>query len=48
MKKYIIKYIDNDGDCCSVWTTANSKEEAIREIKSEYWDIKEIVYITQQ
>ena len=43
MKKYIIRYIDKSGDTSSVWVEANSKEEAKREVKREYWDIKEII-----
>lgn len=36
MKKYIIRYITKDDDCCSVWTMADSKDEAIQETKREY------------
>lgn len=43
MKKFIVKYIDKNDDLSSVWVTANSKEEAKREAKREYWDIKEII-----
>ena len=43
MKKYIIRYITKDDNCCSVWTMANSKDEAIQETKREYWDIKDII-----
>lgn len=44
MKKYKVTYISStDDDCCSVWTIANSPEEAKRNVKREYWDIKEIV-----
>ena len=44
MKKWIICYADKSGDTSKVWTEANTKEDAIRDVKSEYWDIKEIVY----
>ena len=43
MKKYIIRYITKDDDCCSVWTMADSKDKAVRETKREYWDIKDII-----
>ena len=43
MKKYIVKYIDNDGDLCSVWVEADSIQDAKLQVKREYWDIKEIV-----
>lgn len=44
MKTYYITYISAaDGESCTVWTEANSKEEAIDNIMSEYWDVDEIV-----
>lgn len=46
MKTYIIDYISStDGDVCHVWTNASSKEEAIDYVRSEYWDIEEIVNV---
>lgn len=48
MKKYKITYISStDDDSCSVWTTANSAEEAKQNIKREYWDIKEIIMCSE-
>ena len=43
MKRYKVTYIAIDDDCCSVWTTANSPQEAEQNVLSEYWDIKEII-----
>lgn len=43
MKKFYVDYIDTDDDLCHIWVEANSKEEAIREAKREYWDIKNII-----
>ena len=44
MKKYIVKYISiSDNDLCSVWISATSKEDAKREVRNEYWDVKEII-----
>lgn len=43
MKKFYVDYIDSDDDLCHIWVEANSKEEAIREAKREYWDIKNII-----
>lgn len=44
--KYKITYISsNDDDCCSVWTEASSPEEAKSYVRSEYWDIKEIIEV---
>lgn len=44
MKKWIICYSDKSGDTSKVWTTAETKKEAIADVKSEYWDIDEIIY----
>ena len=44
MKKWIICYEDKHGDTSKVWTSAETKEEAIADVKSEYWDINEIIY----
>lgn len=46
MKKWIICYEDNYGDTSKVWTSAETEEDAIEDVKSEYWDIKEIIYVT--
>jgi cytidylate kinase len=43
MKKFYVDYIDTNDDLCHIWVEANSKEEAIREAKREYWDIKNII-----
>ena len=49
MKTYYIDYISSsDHDCCTVWTEARSKEEAIEDVKSEYWDIEEIIEISER
>lgn len=44
MKKWIVCYADKSGDTSKVWTEAYSKEDAINDVKSEYWDIDEIIY----
>lgn len=43
--KFYIDYIDKSGDYSKVWVSADSKEDAIREAKSEYWDIQEIISV---
>ena len=44
---YYIDYISStDNDVCHVWTEASSKEAAIADVKSEYWDIKEIIGVS--
>lgn len=44
MKTWYITYISSsDNDCCTVWTKANSKQDAIDYVKSEYWDVKKII-----
>lgn len=40
---YYIDYIDSSGDVSHVWVNASSKEEAKKEAKREYHDIKEII-----
>lgn len=48
MKKYKITYISKtDDDCCSVWCYANSKQDAIDNTKREYWDVKEIISVSE-
>ena len=43
-KKYYVVYKSStDHDCCTVWTEAWSKEDAIDEVKHEYWDIESII-----
>ncbi len=44
MKKWIICYEDKHGDTSKVWTSAETEEDAIDYIMSEYWDIDEIIY----
>lgn len=46
MKKWIICYEDKHGDTSKVWTSAETKEDAIADVKSEYWDIENIIYVT--
>lgn len=44
MKTYYITYrSSSDHDCTTVWTKASSEEDAIDYVKSEYWDIEEIL-----
>lgn len=47
MKTYYVTYISKtDGDCCTVWTEAESKQDAIDNIKCEYWDVDEILNVS--
>ena len=49
MKTYYITYISKtDGDCCTVWTEAMSREDAVDNIESEYWDVDEIIGIREE
>lgn len=45
MSRWIVCYEDKSGDTCRVWTEADNKNDAVRYVKSEYWDIKSIIYI---
>ena len=46
MKKWIVCYADKSGDISKVWTEARTADDAVNYVKSEYWDIDEIVYVT--
>ncbi len=43
--KYYIDYTDKSGDLCHVWVYAQSESEAEYKVRSEYWDIREIIQI---
>lgn len=43
MKKYEVYYHDKSGDLSHVWVEAESKEDAIFQVKHEYCDCNEIV-----
>lgn len=43
--KWVIDYLDSEGDLCHVWVEADCKEEAEQEAQREYWDIDTILYI---
>lgn len=47
LKRYTIKYIDTSDDLTSVWVEASSKADAKSQVKREYWDIKEIIMVTE-
>lgn len=47
MKDYRITYVTNEGDSCKVWLSAESKEEAESEARQEYWDIEEIISVSE-
>ena len=42
MKKYIVYYHDQYGDLCSCWVYAESKEDAEKVVRDEYWDVNTI------
>lgn len=43
--KYYVSYNTKDGDYTTVWVNADSASEAESEVRSEYWDVDEIVNI---
>ena len=46
MNRYHVCYKSKiNGDCCTVWTEARSKEEAAEIIQHEYWDVEYIIEI---
>lgn len=44
---FYVSYEDRGGDLCHVWVNADSKEDAINQVKHEYWDIAEIISINK-
>ena len=49
MSKYYVTYRSStDHDCCTVWTNARSKQEAIEDVKSEYWDVESIIDVIEE
>ena len=48
MKSFYVDYISStDHDICHVWCEAESKEQARSYVKSEYWDIEEIISVRE-
>jgi hypothetical protein len=45
MKKFKVDYLDFNNDLCHVWTTANDESDVEDRVKSEYWDVNEIIQI---
>lgn len=43
--KYYVDYMDKGRDLCHVWVDADSKQDAISQVRSEYWDIDEIISV---
>ena len=48
MSRWIVDYEDKSGDLSHVWVEASSKSEAEDYVRSEYWDIAEIIDIYKQ
>ena len=40
---YVTYQSSTDHDCCTVWTEASSKQDAIDYVKGEYWDVEQIL-----
>ena len=47
MKKYYVTYNDKEHDLCTIWVRANNLNEAEWTARDEYWDIDEILSITE-
>ena len=45
LKKYYVSYYDKNDDLTTVWTMAASEQEAIENVKDEYWDVVRITYV---
>lgn len=44
-KKWKVSYLDKNDDLTNVWVYADSKEDAIDEVRLEYWDVEEIIVV---
>ena len=42
-KYYYVTYLGKDDDYTTVWTMASSKQEAIENVKDEYWDVQRVI-----
>lgn len=48
MRKYYITYKSStDGDCCTVWTMARSRQDAMEQTRREYWDVADIIEVRE-
>jgi len=45
MARFKVSYIDSEGDLTHVSVEADSREGAMQQAKSEYWDIKDIIQV---
>jgi len=45
MAEWGVKYTTTEGESCSVWVEAETKEEAEQEVREEYWDVESIQII---
>lgn len=46
MKRYKVCYNTTDGDYSKCWVEASSREDAIRQVYDEYWDVKDIISVS--
>ena len=42
-KKWKVSYVEKSDDLTNVWVYADTVNDAIREVESEYWDVKKIL-----
>ena len=47
MRTYKVSYITLEGDLCHVTIEAHTKEDAKVQLKREYWDVREVVRVTE-
>lgn len=45
MKTYLVTYVTLEGDTDTVSIEAYSKEDAKKQLKKEYWDVREIIRV---
>lgn len=47
MKEYTVKYVTLEGDVDTVLIEAYSKEDAKKQLKKEYWDVREVLSVRE-
>lgn len=47
MKEYTIKYVTLEGDVDTVLIEAYNKEDAKKQLKKEYWDVREVLSVRE-
>lgn len=47
MKKYIVYFDTTSGDYDKCWVSARNEQEAIEQVKHEYWNVARITHVSE-